>query len=70
MNRSHVEVLLDQQRLVTLQNDLAKQKINLARLTGLPPNADYELSSDIPFAPAPPLASTTPSSRPSNSAPI
>ena len=55
MNRSQVEVLLDQQRLVTLQNDLAKQKINLARLTGLPPNADYELSSDIPFAPAPPL---------------
>ena len=37
VNRSQVEVLLNQQRLVTLQNDLAKQKINLARLTGLPP---------------------------------
>jgi outer membrane protein TolC len=56
VNRSQVEVLLDQQRLVTLQNDLAKQKINLARLTGLPPNADYTLSNDIPYAPAPPLA--------------
>ncbi len=55
VNRSHVEVLLDQQRLVTLKNDLAKQKINLARLTGLPPNADYELSNDIPYAPAPPV---------------
>ena len=55
VNRSHVEVLLDQQRLVTLQNDLAKQKINLARATGLPPNADYELSTDVPYAPAPSL---------------
>ena len=55
VNRSQVEVLLNQQRLVTLQNDLAKQKINLARLTGLPPTADYELSNIIPFAPAPPL---------------
>ena len=55
VNRSRVEVLLDQQRLVTLQDDLAKQKINLARLTGLPPNAEYELSNDIPYAPAPSL---------------
>lgn len=55
VNRSQVEVLLDQQRLVTLQDDLAKQKITLARLTGLPPNAGYELSNDIPFSPAPPL---------------
>ena len=56
VNRSQVEVLLDQQRFVTLQNDLAKQKINLARLTGLPPTAGYELSNVIPFAPAPPLS--------------
>ena len=55
VNRSHVEVLLDQQRLITLQNDLAKQKINLARVTGLPPNAEYEISTDVPFAPAPSL---------------
>ena len=56
VNRSHIEVLLDQQRLVTLQNDLAKQKITLARMTGLPPNPDYRLSDDIPYAPAPPLS--------------
>lgn len=55
VNRAHVEVLLDQQRLVTLQNDLAKQKIALARMTGLPPTADYELSDKVPYAPAPPL---------------
>ncbi len=55
VNRSRVEVLLNQQRLITLQDDLAKQKINLARMTGLPPNANYELSSDIPYTPAPPL---------------
>jgi len=56
VNRSQVEVLLDQQRLATLQNDLAKQKITLARLTGLPPSPDFELSNDIPYAPAPPLS--------------
>jgi outer membrane protein TolC len=56
VNRSHVEELLDRQRLVTLQNDLAKQKINLARLTGLPPNPDYDLSNDIPYAPVPSLS--------------
>jgi outer membrane protein TolC len=55
VNRSRVEVLLNQQRLITLQDDLAKQKINLARLTGLPPDADYNLSSVIPYSPAPPL---------------
>lgn len=55
LNRSHVEVLLNQQRLVTLQNDLAKQKINLARLTGLPADVDYQLSTEIPYAPAPSL---------------
>jgi outer membrane protein TolC len=56
LNRSQVEVLLDQQRLVTLEDDLAKQKISLARLTGLPPNADYALTDQITFAPAPPVS--------------
>jgi outer membrane protein TolC len=39
--------------MITLRNDLAKQKINLARLTGLPPNAGYELIDSFPFSPAP-----------------
>lgn len=55
VNRSHIEVLLDQQRLQTNEDDLAKHKINLARLTGLPPNPDYELSDNIPYKPAPPI---------------
>ena len=55
VNRSRVEMLLDQERLITLQNALAKQKIILARLTGLPSNDQYEISNSVPFAPAPPL---------------
>jgi outer membrane protein TolC len=46
-------MLTQKQRLSSLQNDLAKQKINLARLTGLPPNNRYELTDDVPFAEAP-----------------
>jgi outer membrane protein TolC len=55
VNRSQVQALTQQQRLVSLQNDLAKQKINLARLTGLQPTEAFELSDDIPFSPAPPI---------------
>ena len=59
VNKNQVQVLIQQQRLATLQNDLAKQKINLARITGLPPNENYELTARrrrLPFADAPPLA--------------
>jgi outer membrane protein TolC len=55
-DRSEVQMLTQKQRLVSLQNDLAKQKINLARMTGLPPNDQYELSDDIPFAASPSLS--------------
>ncbi len=55
VNKNQVQALTQQQRLSTLQNDLAKQKINLARLTGLPPNENYEITDDVPFAEAPPL---------------
>ncbi len=55
VNRSRVQMQMEQQRLTTTQNDLAKQKINLARLTGLPPNDRFELSDKIEFSPAPPL---------------
>ena len=53
VNRSLVQEQTEQQRLATLENDLAKQKINLARLTGLPPNDGYELTDEVPFATAP-----------------
>lgn len=53
VNRSQVQALTQQQRLVSLKNDLAKQKINLARLIGLPPSGRFELSDEIGFAPLP-----------------
>lgn len=49
VNRSEVQMLTQQQRLVSLENDLAKQKINLARLTGLPPTDKYETTDNVPF---------------------
>jgi outer membrane protein TolC len=55
LNRSEVQLLTERQRLVSLENDLAKQKINLARLTGLPPTDAFQVVDDVPFAPAPPV---------------
>jgi outer membrane protein TolC len=55
VNRSEVQMLTEKQRVTTLQNDLSKQKINLARLTGLPPNDRYELADDVTFTQAPVL---------------
>ena len=56
LNRSQIQLLTQQQRLFSLQNDYSKLKISLARLTGLPPNEQYEISDAIPFAEAPPLS--------------
>ncbi|PWT82300.1 MAG: TolC family protein [Acidobacteria bacterium] len=56
LNRSQIQLLTQQQRLVSLQNDYLKLKINLARLTGLPANAEYEISDSIPFTDAPPIS--------------
>lgn len=55
VNRSRVQLLTQKQRLLSLQDDLAKQKINLARMVGLPANDSYELSDEVPFTPAPAL---------------
>jgi len=56
VNRSQVQLAVQQQRLATLENDLSRQKINLARLTGLPPNDKFDISDDVPYSPAPPLS--------------
>ncbi len=53
VNRSEVQSLTQKQRLVTLENDLAKQKINLARLIGLPPNDRFDIADDVPYAATP-----------------
>jgi outer membrane protein TolC len=54
-DRSQVQALTHQQRLLSLKNDLAKQKINLARMIGLPANDQYDLTDEVPFSPAAPL---------------
>ena len=53
VDQSQVRTLTQQQQIITLRNDLAKQKINLARLTGLPPNPGYQLTDTFAFSPAP-----------------
>ena len=55
VDRSQVQALTQQQRLISLQNDLAKQKINLARMVGLPPTDQYEVGADVSFSAAPAL---------------
>ena len=56
VNRSEVQLRTEQQRLMSLQNDLAKQKINLARVVGLPVNDNYEITDEVPYSPAPDLS--------------
>jgi len=56
VNRSRVELQTQEQRLASLRNDLAKQKINLARIAGLPVNDAYEITDQIPYSPSPEIA--------------
>ena len=53
VDQSQLQTLAQQQQITTLRNDLAKQKINLARLIGLDPKPDYLLIDAFPFSPAP-----------------
>jgi outer membrane protein TolC len=52
VNRSLVELQTQQQRLNSLVNDLAKQKITFARLIGLPQSQPVSLTDTQPFKPA------------------
>ena len=56
VDRSEVEKLTQQQRVISLENEVAKQKIILARITGLPPSDEYDLTDDVPFTAAPDLS--------------
>ena len=56
VDRNLVEYQTQQQKLVTLQNDLAKQKINLARIIGISPDEDIALADSLPYSPAPTLS--------------
>jgi outer membrane protein TolC len=53
VDQSEVRTLTQQQQIITLRNDFAKQKINLARLIGLPPKADYQLADRFTYSPVP-----------------
>ena len=54
VSTSLVQQQTQKQRIATLENDFAKQKINLARIVGITPNEHYELTDNIAFSPAPP----------------
>ena len=54
-----MQSLQQQQRLIALQNDFAKLKIDLARLIGAQPTDQFSLTEDLPFVPAPALDATT-----------
>jgi outer membrane protein TolC len=56
VTRSQVELQTEQQRVTSVENDLAKQKIAFARLIGLPPGQEFTLSDTLPFSPLESLA--------------
>jgi outer membrane protein TolC len=53
--RAQVEMQAQQQRLVTVRNDLDKQKLQLARIIGLPAGQEFSLAQKIPYTPPPTL---------------
>ncbi|HXJ38929.1 MAG TPA: TolC family protein [Bryobacteraceae bacterium] len=55
VNRALVQQQIQQQRIATLENDLTRQKINLARITGLGANDNFDVTDSLPFAEPPAL---------------
>ena len=49
--RAKVEMQTQQQRLIASQNQLAKDKLSLARIIGLPPGQEFTLTDKVPYAP-------------------
>jgi len=54
--RSQVELQSQQQRLIFYRNEYEKQKLDLARAIGLPPEQVFRLNDALPYAPAPPVS--------------
>jgi outer membrane protein TolC len=48
--RAQVDYQNEQQRLISAQNDLAKDKLALARAIGLPLDQSFRLTDDVPYA--------------------
>ncbi len=53
--RAQVEMQAQQQRLLSVQNELEKQKLTLAQAIGLPVGQGFETSDAVPYAPLPPV---------------
>jgi outer membrane protein TolC len=53
VNRAQLQLLSQEHRLAALTADVAKHKITLARLVGLPPSDRYELEPGTAFTPEP-----------------
>jgi len=53
--RAQVEMQSQQQRLVAARNDFDKQKLQLARVIGLPTGQQFTLTEKIPYQPLPPV---------------
>jgi len=53
--RARVELQTRQQQLIVARNDLAKQKLSLARVIGLPPGQQYVLTEKAPYQELTPL---------------
>ncbi len=47
--RSQVELQTRQQQLIVARNDLAKLKLNIARIIGLPPGQEFVLTEKAPY---------------------
>ncbi len=54
--RAQVEMQARQQNLLSARNDFEKQKLQLARVIGLPLGQQFELSSKLPYEPLPELS--------------
>lgn len=53
--RAEVELGIERQRATAAQNDFDKNKLQLARLIGLPIGQPFTLSDEVPFVPVPDL---------------
>jgi len=49
--RAKVELQTRQQQLIVARNDFAKEKLTLARVIGLPPGQEFELTTQEPYQP-------------------
>jgi len=53
--RAQVELQAQQQRLIVVENEFAKQKLGLAHAIGLPPGQEFELAEGLSYAALAPI---------------